>query len=353
LCKAKLQALLAENVLKPVPLWNDFWCFISSHPVEVVIVSLVIIALGISLYKNYNEYILVSELVKNPQNALESRIVSLESTTSSLVSNRDSMWWVREFIRETKEAFAINVSVYIHRLNEGLVFYTDTFSKAIPLHFRIRWICLLLILKIFSALRSIQTFQSSVATLRLGNWLVNSWGRFFLNKKNVQKFLIKIKGEIQNLKTRFEPLKTIVIKKIALNPIYSFSKKRSEWMKSSFGNYTLFLMWGNISLASVWLFQMWITGSWHLINFCYTSAAVSFFFTFVPISLKYLKNKGYSKRCGENKGKWKAYQNFVAEKHNFLHRTPFFTNKPVVFVEWSTQFFFVSKDGKTCLYFFL
>jgi hypothetical protein len=24
LCKAKLQALLAENVLKPVPLWNDF-----------------------------------------------------------------------------------------------------------------------------------------------------------------------------------------------------------------------------------------------------------------------------------------------------------------------------------------
>lgn len=51
--------------------------------------------------------------------------------------------------------------------------------------------------------------------------------------------------------------------------------------------------------------------------------------------------------------KRKAYQNFVAEKHNFLHRIPFFTNKPAVFVEWSTQFFFVSKDGKTCLYFFL
>jgi hypothetical protein len=61
----------------------------------------------------------VNELIRDSQNIPESRITSLESVTSSLMGNRNDMFGVREFIRETKEAFAINVSA-IHQLNDRI-----------------------------------------------------------------------------------------------------------------------------------------------------------------------------------------------------------------------------------------
>jgi hypothetical protein len=125
-----------------------------------------------------------------------------------------------------------------------------------------------------------------------------------------------IMEKIENLKQYFDSLKINLISKIESNPIYAFLKKRREWINASFRNYTLFLLWGSISLATVRFFQMWITNSWHLINFYYMSVTFSFFVTFVLITLRYLKDKGYFKRGEENREKWRAYQNFVAEKRN-------------------------------------
>lgn len=133
LCRVKSEALSAENVLKPASLWDDFWCLISSNPFEAVITRL-IITFSISLYKNYNDCTFVSELIKKPQNILESRIISLESVTSSLVKNRENMQGVREFIRQTKEAFTINVSA-IHQLNDrvtNLYRYLNCKNNGLP-----------------------------------------------------------------------------------------------------------------------------------------------------------------------------------------------------------------------------
>ena len=122
--------------------------------------------------------------------------------------------------------------------------------------------------------------------------------------------------KIKNLRKLVDSLKTNLTNRITLHPIYVFLKTRREWVQSSLRNYTLFLLWGSISLATIRFFQMWITNSWHLINFYYTSVAFSFFFTFVLISLRYFKDKGYFKRGDDNREKWKCYQKFVAEKRN-------------------------------------
>jgi hypothetical protein len=65
-----------------------------------------------------------------------------------------------------------------------------------------------------------------------------------------------IMEKIENLKQYFDSLKINLISKIESNPIYAFLKKRREWINASFRNYTLFLLWGSISLATVRFFQM-------------------------------------------------------------------------------------------------
>ena len=131
----------------------------------------------------------------------------------------------------------------------------------------------------------------------------------------IYKKLNLLKNKIQKINSDFKSLKDELIDKLENNSIYCFIKKRRDWINASFRNYALFLLWGSISLSLIRFFQMWVTDSWHLINFYYTSVTFSFFFTFIMISLKYLKDKGYFKRSDENREKWKAYKDFVAEKH--------------------------------------
>lgn len=69
----------------------------------------------ISFYKNYTNYTPSVAFTTNPLNNLESRVGALEGTFLPLIHSRDSMLGVREFIRETKEAFLINTSAF-HQL---------------------------------------------------------------------------------------------------------------------------------------------------------------------------------------------------------------------------------------------
>lgn len=112
----------------------------------------------------------------------------------------------------------------------------------------------------------------------------------------------------------------MILGRLHSNTLFMLLKKRREWILLSFRNYSLFLIWGSISLSLIRLFQIWVTGSWHLINFYYASVTFSFLIfsfliTFTPIFLRYLKDRGYFKSGEQNKEKWKAYQQFVAEKH--------------------------------------
>ncbi len=121
---------------------------------------------------------------------------------------------------------------------------------------------------------------------------------------------------IKTCKFKFQSYKDNILQGVNKLWIYSFFKKKHEWINASLRNYALFLLWGSISLATIRFFQMWVTNSWHLINFYYTSVAFSFFVTFVFTSLRYFKDKGYFKRGQENSQKWINYKNYVADKHN-------------------------------------
>ena len=112
LSKIKLEQLTDIEIPASNSLWNDFWCFIASHPVEVIVISLVLITFGISFYRNYTEYTPNVEFTTQSLSSLESRVTALEGALSHLTRNRDNMVGVREFIRETKEAFTINTSAF-------------------------------------------------------------------------------------------------------------------------------------------------------------------------------------------------------------------------------------------------
>ncbi len=114
LCKIKLEHLTGIEIPVSNSSWNDFWCFISSHPFEVIVISFVLITFAISFYRNYTEYTPNVEFTAKPLN-LESRVAALEGAFSPLMHNRESMLGIREFIRETKEAFSINTSAF-HQL---------------------------------------------------------------------------------------------------------------------------------------------------------------------------------------------------------------------------------------------
>lgn len=125
----------------------------------------------------------------------------------------------------------------------------------------------------------------------------------------------KIYGALVKLRSYFELKQEMILGRLHSNTLFMLLKKRREWILLSFRNYSLFLIWGSISLSLIRLFQIWVTGSWHLINFYYASVSFSFFITFTLIFLRYLKDKGCFKRGEQNREKWKAYQQFVAEKH--------------------------------------
>lgn len=57
-----------------------------------------------------------------------------------------------------------------------------------------------------------------------------------------------------------------------------------------------------------------------------------FFITFTLIFLRYLRNKGYFKRDEQNREKWKAYQQFVAEKHKLKWNLIFSRSLIVLFM---------------------
>jgi len=139
-----------------------------------------------------------------------------------------------------------------------------------------------------------------------------------------------IKQKIKKIQQCFDSSRINLLNKLKNNFVYDSLKKKREWIMASFRNYAFFLLWGSISLASIRYFQMWITNSWHLINFYYTSVAFSFFVTFVLISLRYLKDKGYFKRGEENREKWRAYQQFVAEKHKLKWNFIFSRSLPLL-----------------------
>lgn len=121
---------------------------------------------------------------------------------------------------------------------------------------------------------------------------------------------------IEDLKFRLESCKDKIVQKINKTWIYVFFKKKHEWIQASLLNYSVFLIFGSCWLATVRLFQIWITDSWFLLNFYYKSTTFSFIFTTIMIMMRYAKEKGYFKRGHENSDKWRIYKDYVADKHN-------------------------------------
>lgn len=125
----------------------------------------------------------------------------------------------------------------------------------------------------------------------------------------------KVCNKLIKLKDHFVLKQNMILEKLHSNTLFTFIKKRREWVFSSFRNYALFLIWGSVWLSCVRIFQIWATDSWWYLDIYYKTTAFSFFFTAVMIILRYLKDKGYFQRGEGNKEKWRKYTEVVATKH--------------------------------------